>query len=115
MSVIGTVERYHDAMTVGEYMMQPIYPSLTLHGRRENRSDQSKIGGYDGSLPAIRGIIGDALYDTLLRLSELDIQLWVNASNELDYRIRHVPNFETRLKDFYHRCDMPKAKMTSTQ
>jgi len=32
MSVIGTVERYHDAMTVGEYMMQPIYPSLTLHG-----------------------------------------------------------------------------------
>jgi hypothetical protein len=100
---LGLVEEYDKSMVVAEHFMQPLFPSLKLHGKSQNVSARSGIANYDGSLESIRKEIGDEVFKEISRLNELDIKLWSAVSEEIERRRSFVPNYEERLKEFKSR------------
>lgn len=91
MSMVGTVEKYDEAMSVASYMLQPVFTGLKLQGAIRNRSDRTAINGYDGTLESVRQIIGKRLFDQLCELNDLDIELWSRISDESTRRFKYLP------------------------
>lgn len=90
MTMVGTVEKYDEAMTVASYMLQPVFPGLNLLGKIKNKSERSGIAGYDGTLDSVQRAVGDELFDLLCGLNDLDIQLWSRISDESARRLKYV-------------------------
>ena len=91
MAMVGTVERYDEAVATVSYMLQPLFPKINLLGIKVNVSDSSKIKKYDGSLVSIQQILGKELFDRLCELNDLDIQLWSSVTSESIRRFKYVP------------------------
>lgn len=101
--VCGIVENYDDTMIAAEYYLKPIFPTLKLH--YSIRENVSKVDSEDDIQPnLILAELGDALYDTLLNMNELDIELWEFTKNNLNNRLRYIPFFDELKKDFQSRC-----------
>jgi hypothetical protein len=100
---LGLVEQYDKSMVVVEHFLQPLFPSLQLHGKSQNVSARNGITNYDGSLESIEKEIGSELFQEISRLNELDIKLWSAVSDEIERRRSFVPNYEERLKNFKDR------------
>jgi hypothetical protein len=99
MTVVGTVEKYAEAMAAASYMLQPVFPGLTLEANIRNKSERSAIAGYDGTLPSVQRALGDELFDQLCQLNDLDIQLWSSISDESARRFRYIPAVSGRVGD----------------
>jgi hypothetical protein len=52
---------------------------------------------------------GGDLYEDLLRLNQLDLELFRRAQKEIGRRIALVPEFERRLSEFRARCSRLEA------
>ncbi|WP_161630563.1 sulfotransferase family 2 domain-containing protein [Pseudoduganella violaceinigra] len=91
MSLIGTVEKYDEAMATATYMLQPVFEGLNLQGSIKNKSDNAAIKGYDGSLKSSQRTLGNDLFDRLCELNDLDIRLWSRISEESARRFKYVP------------------------
>ncbi len=52
---------------------------------------------------------GRDLYEDLLRLNQLDLELFRRAQKEIERRIALVPQFEWRLAEFRMRCSRLQA------
>lgn len=91
MTMVGTVEKYDEAMAAASYMLQPVFPGLNLQGSIKNKSERTAIEGYDGSLQSVQRAVGDELFDLLCELNDLDIQLWSRISDESARRFKYIP------------------------
>jgi len=90
MTMVGTVEKYDEAMATASYMLQPVFPGLDLQGAVKNKSERSAIEGYDGSLLSVQKAVGNELFERLCQLNDLDIELWSRISDESARRFKYV-------------------------
>lgn len=101
-AVCGTVDNYFDTMVIAEFRMVPFFPNLKLHYSIVNASPPASA--YDGTLESIEYLIGRDLYNKLIDLNALDIELCEAADNEINRRMQSIPQYYRVAESFSKRC-----------
>ena len=107
MAIPGLVEMFDESLVAAEYFLQPAFPGVKLEC---NAINFSRPGGpVISSSPSEReerlvNAWGRDLYEDLLRLNQLDLELFRRAQKEIAQRIALVPQSEWRLAEFRMRC-----------
>ena len=103
MSVPGIVEMFDESLLAAEYFLKPAFPELRLHHLPENVSRPRRTSGPD-PLPSLEQTLvdlwGAEVYADLLRLNQLDLELFRRAKVENQRRLSLIPNLEGRLVEF---------------
>lgn len=103
MAFPGLVEMFDESMVVAEYCMRPAFPTLRLEYVSENVSDTAQQG--PAKAPEYwEDFWGRRLYERLLRMNRLDMQLVRRMKSEIVRRLDMVPQAAERLADFRERC-----------
>lgn len=103
MAVPGLVGMFDESLVAAEHFLGPAFPRVRLHNVAQNVTRPS-IRNFNDRLEELRAIWGFDVYDELLRLNHLDLELCEYAENEIGRRFRLVPNSEERLLEFRGRC-----------
>jgi hypothetical protein len=103
MSMPGLGERFDESLVVAEYFLRPAFPTLSLEYIARNVSDPA---GQELSTQGerLKSMWGEDLYQELVRLNRLDLELHAAASQEIDRRFSLVPDSAQRLADLKSRC-----------
>ena len=106
MSVPGIVEMFDESLLAAEYFLKPAFPELRLHHFPENVSRPWRVNG-PGPLPNLEQTLvdlwGAEVYADLLRLNQLDLELFRQTKIENQRRLSLIPNLEERLVEFQAR------------
>ena len=102
MAVPGLVSMFDESLVVAEHFLGPAFPSLRLHYVAQNVS--RPLRNLDQRLAELQALWGADVYDELLRLNRLDLELCAYAENEIQRRFCLVPNPPERLMEFRARC-----------
>ena len=119
MAIPGLVEMFDESLVAAEYFLRPAFPGVKLECVAKN---VSRPGGAAGS-PSARDrqerlrdrherlidAWGGDLYEDLLRLNQLDLELFRRAQKEIVRRIALVPQSERKLAEFRARCSQLQA------
>ena len=103
MAVPGVVEMFNESLVVAEYFLRPAFPKLRLEYAAQNVS-QSIRRAPGESRAYWEGVWGKELYDRLLRMNEMDMELVLRAKREILRRLDRVPRAAEKLVDFRSRC-----------
>jgi len=102
MAIPGLVKMFDESMVAAEYFLRPAFPNLRLHYVAQNVSRPS--WNLDQRLEELRTLWGRDVYEDLLHLNRLDLELCACAENEIHRRFCLVPNRQARLMEFRTRC-----------
>ena len=102
MAVPGLVQAFDESLVVAEHFLGPAFPRLRLHYVAQNVSRPAR--SLDRRLEELRRLWGADVYDELLRLNRLDLELCAFAEHEIQRRLALVPNSRERLMEFRERC-----------
>lgn len=115
MAIPGLVEMFDESLVAAEYFLRPAFPGVRLECVAKNVSRPAGLGVSnpvgDGQQRLAEAWGGD-LYEDLLRLNQLDLELFRRAQKEIVRRIALVPQSEQRLAEFRARCSRLEAGAT---
>jgi hypothetical protein len=97
MAVPGVVEMFDESLMAAEYFLKPAFPELRLHHNPEN---MSRPDGLAGPRPTLVELWGADVYSDLLRLNQLDLELFRQAKIEVQRRLFLIPDQQARLAEF---------------
>jgi hypothetical protein len=103
MAVPGVVELFDESLVGAEYFLKPAFPGLRLHHRPENVSEPAPHRRQHNRRCTEETLVdlwGTRLYSDLLRLNQLDLELFRRAKIEILHRLFLVPNMNERLVEF---------------
>jgi hypothetical protein len=103
MALPGLVEMFPESMVAGEYFMRPAFPFLRLAAEARNVGRPEVRNAREREERLIRHW-GPDLHRELLKLNELDIELFMQTGDEIRRRISLIPDLQVRLTDFSDRC-----------
>ena len=103
MAVPGLVEMFDESLVVAEYFLRPAFPNLRLEYIPQNVS-QAEPGAPAESREYWEGLWGKELYERLLRMNEMDMELVRRAKREILRRLDLVPRAAGKLADLRSRC-----------
>jgi len=106
MAIPGVVEMFDESLVAAEYFLRPAFPGVKLQCVATNVSRPGKLastGPRDRQERLVDAWGGD-LYEDLLRLNQLDLELFRLAQKEIGRRIALVPESARRLAEFRARC-----------
>jgi len=106
MAVPGIVELFDESLIAAEYFLKPAFPELRLHHSPENVSrpaHQRPERSQDLERTFV-DLWGTDVYEDLLRLNQLDLELFRRAKVETQRRLFLMPDLEERLVEFKARC-----------
>jgi hypothetical protein len=109
MAVAGVVEMFDESLLAAEYFLKPAFPELRLHHNPEN---MSRADGVASPRPTLVELWGADVYSDLLRLNQLDLELFRQAKIEVQRRLFLIPDQQARLAEFRARralLQMPAA------
>ncbi len=108
MAIPGLVEMFDESLVVGEYFLRPAFPDLRMEHVPMNVTSASQPP--DDSPEYWISLWGKDLYDTLVRMNELDLELVVRARREVLRRLDLIPRVSEKLMDFRSRCEHLSGK-----
>jgi hypothetical protein len=108
MAVPGLVEMFDESLLIAEYFLQPAFPGLRLEYVPQNCSGDSARPLIERE-PEGPALWGPRLTDQLMRLNQLDLQLYRAAEQEIGRRLALVPDAGERLAHFRSRCQRLQA------
>jgi hypothetical protein len=114
MAVPGVVELFDESLVAAEYFLKPAFPSLRLHHRPENVSRAAGSYRPDNPRDMERTLVdlwGADVYSDLLRLNQLDLELFRRAKTEVLRRLFILPNMQEKLVEFKSRCAPPDLQV----
>jgi hypothetical protein len=107
MAIPGLVEMFDESLVAAEYFLRPAFPGVKLECVAKNVSRRGgptvSASGRDRPERLVDAW-GKDLYEDLLRLNQLDLELFRRAQKEIGRRIALVPQSECRLAEFRARC-----------
>jgi hypothetical protein len=107
MAIPGLVEMFDESLVAAEYFLRPAFPSVTWEHVPKNVSRRPgpmvSLRPQDREERLVR-LWGGDLYEDLVRLNRLDLELFRHAENEIRRRMALVPNSGRRLAEFRTRC-----------
>ncbi len=98
MAIPGVVEMFDESLAAAEYFLRPAFPELSLEYVAHNVSQTATTS------EPFEQILGTELFEQLLRVNELDLELFRRATSEIKRRMSLAPSFDQRLSDFKSRC-----------
>jgi hypothetical protein len=103
MALPGVLVMFDESLVTAEHFLAPAFPDLRLHYLAQNvtRPAQRNI---EHRLEELRVLWGADVYQELVRLNRLDLELCEYAENEIRRRFALVPNAGKRLVEFRARC-----------
>ncbi len=104
MAVPGLIALFDESLVAAEHFLSPAFPGLRLHYVAQNVS--RPVRNLDQRLEELRTLWGADLYQELLRLNRLDLELCAYAENEIHRRFSLVPGPQDRLMEFRARCSV---------
>ena len=112
MAIPGLVEMFDESLVAAEYFLRPAFPGVKLECVAKNVSRPTgpavSWSPRDRHEQLVDAWGGD-LYEDLLRLNQLDLELFRRAQKEIGRRIALVPQAEHRLAEFRARCSQLQA------
>ena len=112
MAVPGLVKLFDESLVAAEHFLGPAFPRLRLHYVAQNVTRPS-TRSFDQRLEELRVLWGSDVYQELIRLNRLDLELCGYAENEIRRRFALVPNPEARLQEFRSRCSGLRMQVAS--
>lgn len=112
MALPGVVENFDESLVAAEHFLGPAFPRLRLHYVARNVT-RPVVRGLGQRLDELKGLWGGDVYEQLLRLNRLDLELWRYAKEEVLRRFSLVPRNEEKLADFRGRCSMLQLQAAS--
>lgn len=103
MAIPGLVDMFEQSLVGAEYFLRPAFPGLRLEYSPQNVSASSSAIKLRPA-NAWRDLWGADLYEQLLRMNALDLELVRRARIEILGRLDRVPRPAERLADFRLRC-----------
>lgn len=103
MAMPGLVEMFDQSLVANEYFLRPAFPTLELAYIPRNVGNFAPLPA-DAPTDALIELWGQDLYHELLRLNELDLELYERTAEEIERRFSLVPESGRRLVDFRARC-----------
>jgi hypothetical protein len=103
MAVPGLIEIFDESLVAAEYFLGPAFPGLRLHYAAQNVS-RPPTRSMDRRLEELRANWGSTVFEELLRLNHLDLELCLYADSEVRRRFSLVPKAREKLMDFRLRC-----------
>ncbi len=98
-TVLGTAEMFDLGAVLAEESLTPFFKSLSFNYVAQNVSlAQPRQLGLQ--LDEFREACGEELYEQLLKLNRLDIELLLLAQREISRRFEQIPDHEERLRKF---------------
>jgi hypothetical protein len=107
--VFGVTEEFDIFMVSAEDSLQPLFGRLDFSYVPQNVA-HSRAPELAVRLDNIRQSCGIQLYDRLVKLNKLDLELIEIAGEEARHRFEQVANCRQRLMDFKTRCDRRAGK-----
>jgi hypothetical protein len=96
MSFPGVADRFNQSLVAGQYFLSPVFPLKDCSYEPANLSGRAMT--LEGRLKLVRESCGRQLYQQLLDLNALDLELLRAAREEIERRFRLVPDRERRLE-----------------
>jgi len=103
MAIPGLVEMFDQSLVAAEYFLRPAFPTLRLEYVSQN------VGRAPHHV-AVRSrefwedLWGKDLYERLLRMNEMDLELILRAKREILRRLDEIPRVSEKLAGFQARC-----------
>jgi hypothetical protein len=112
MAIPGLVEMFDESLVAAEYFLRPAFPGVRLECVAKNVSRPGGTAVSSNARARQERLVdawGGDLYEDLLRLNQLDLELFRRAQKEIGRRIALVPESERRLAEFRERCSRLQA------
>jgi hypothetical protein len=103
MAVPGLVEMFDESLVAAEYFLRPAFSALRLEYTPQNVSQAAPPAPAE-SREYWEGLWGKELYERLLRMNEMDMELVRRAKREIKRRLDLVPRAADKLADLRSRC-----------
>ena len=102
-SVVGTVEQLDTVLLTAEVSLSGVFGPLDCSYMSQNVSPD-RAPELDQRLRRARELSGSGLYDRLLKLNRMDLELLEAANQESRKRFEVIPDHSARANDFRSRC-----------
>jgi hypothetical protein len=103
MALPGVLVMFDESLVTAEHFLAPAFPDLRLHYLAQNVTRPAHRN-IEHRLEELRVLWGADVYQELVRLNRLDLELCEYAENEIRRRFALVPNASKRLVEFRARC-----------
>lgn len=106
-AIPGLVEMFDESLVAAEYFLRPAFPCVTWEYVPQNVSRASEMASLlraENSQDRLARLWGGDVYEDLLRLNRLDLELFERAQGEIRRRIALVPGTARRMAEFRTRC-----------
>jgi len=97
---LGVVDCFQESLVAGQYFLRPVFPNLALAQQAANVSGASRMETFRKACDA-------DVYNELVRLNALDVELVNRARAEVHRRFAMVPDGPARLKELAVGVGMP--------
>lgn len=108
MALPGLVEMFDESLVTAEHFLGPAFPRMRLHYVAQN---VTRPPGRN--FEELQAIWGADVYQELVRLNRLDLELCRYAQDEIRRRFLLVPNPSERLMEFRGRCSGLRLQVAS--
>ena len=103
MAIPGLVEMFEESLVAAEYFLGPAFPNLRLEYLPQNVSASPRAMQVK-SANDWRDIWGAELYERLMRMNALDVELIRRTRIEILRRLDSIPRLPEKLANFRSRC-----------
>jgi len=100
MALPGLLTLFDESLAAAEHFLAPAFPNLRLHYVPQNVTRPN----FERRMDELRALWGSDIYQELLRLNRLDLELCAYAETEIQRRFSLVPNAKKKMLDFRTRC-----------
>ena len=114
MAIPGLVSMFDESLVGAEYFLRPAFPTIRLEYVPQNVTKLTR------ALPGERldyliDLWGAHLYEKLVRLNQMDMELFRRVRAEVTERLDLVPRAHQRLEEFRSRCaQLAEEQFTSS-
>ena len=103
MAFPGLVEMFDESLVVAEYFLRPAFPAIRLEYVAQNVSHPGRYAAVE-SREYWEELWGKDLYQRLLQMNQMDLELVRRAKCEILRRLDRVPRVSERVTDLQWRC-----------
>ena len=107
---IGVVDRYDESMVVFEEYLKAFFPGIDLSYIRRNVTDNRFEVTVGEKAEKLLDQLDVSLRKIVLEKNALDFKLYREANEQLDTKIKNIPNFAEKLQNFQDRCVLRHIK-----
>ncbi|HEV3333517.1 MAG TPA: hypothetical protein VG096_21180 [Bryobacteraceae bacterium] len=104
MAIPGLVSMFDESLVAAEYFLRPAFPTIRLEYIPQNVTNGPRpLPGE--RLDYLIELWGAELYEKLVRLNQMDLELFRRTRAEVTQRLDRVPRAQERLAEFRSRCE----------